>query len=354
MPNPNTLPYLRYQDIQIPDVQLRTQFQQFFQTGNYAEAISILSDNAAQLQGKAFIANTINTITSALLTIEKYYYQGVPVYLSNLASQYQVMINNLKKRGSWLSTTQYSPYNFVNYNGDIYMCIAQPPIGTLPTNTNYWLFLGLKGADGKPGVNVTMEYDWESTTNYQLNDLVVYNDNIYVALKDNTGITPGSDSTTWLIFIQFDKGQIYVGPNEPNSLNDNTVWFKTESDPSVATTSNPIIGEFQRYYADSSTWDEMYPNTIFNWVDGYSDYAQSIYNVQITILPSDWQNNQWSYVYDNLTEQSIVDILPGGSLNNTQTNLYDSLSINISDNLIELTSSITPNIELPILIKIIT
>ena len=59
MANPNNLPYLRYQDIQIPDVQLRTQFQQFFQTGNYVEAISILSGNAAQLQGKAFIANNL-------------------------------------------------------------------------------------------------------------------------------------------------------------------------------------------------------------------------------------------------------------------------------------------------------
>lgn len=355
MPNPNSIPYLRYQDIQIPDVQLRTQFQQYFQTGNYAEAIGVLNGNVAQLQGKAFIANTINTITSALLILENYYYEGVTVYLSNLAMQYQTMINNFRKRSNWIGTIQYTPYNFVVYNNNIYMCIQEPPIGTIPTNETYWLFLGLMGPDGKPGVNVVMEYEWEPTTSYQKNDLVVYNGLIYVALKDNTGIVPGTDvaNNTWLVFIMFDKGQIYVGPNPPTALNDNTIWFKTNSDPSTATTTNPIIGEFQRYYFDTAIWDEMYPNTVFNWVEGYSDYTPVAENFQFNILRTEWVNNQWTFEYDKLTEQSLVDVLPNGVLTSTQKILYDSLSINIVNNTITLTASIGPNTNLPIQIKIL-
>lgn len=355
MANPNTIPYLRYQDIQIPDIQLKTQFKQYFQTGHYAEALSVINGNIDQLQGKAFIASAINTITSALLLVENYYNNDVVVYLSNLLTQFQNLIDNFKKRGEWVSTIQYTPYNFVIYNNNIYMCFQQPPVNTLPTDENYWIFLGLEGVQGKPGTDVVMEYDWEPTTSYQKNDLVVYNGLIYVALKDNTGIVPGTDvaNNTWLVFIMFDKGQIYVGPNPPTALNDNTIWFKTDSDPSIATTTNPIIGEFQRYYFDTALWDSMYPNTVHNWVINYDNYTPTIFVTEITIGISDWQSNKWSFIYNNLTEQSMVDILPNGSLNATQADLYNSLSINITNNLIELTASVTPSVSLPIRIKII-
>lgn len=353
MANPNNLPYLRYQDIQIPDVQIRTQFQQLFQTGQYVQALNLLNNNTSQLQGKAFIANTINTIISSLLILENYYYEGVTVYLSNLAIQYQTMINNFKKRSNWIETVQYTPYNFVVYNNNIYMCIQEPPIGTVPTNETYWLFLGLIGSDGKPGVNVVMEYEWEQETQYQLNDLVIYDGSIYVALKDNVGIIPGTDNTTWMVFIQFDKGQIYIGTNQPNALNNNVIWFQTEIDPNTVLDTTPIIGQFQRYLANESLWDPMYPNTIFNWVDGYSNYTLPSKVLQFNIQISDWNNNEWSYKDNELTEQSLIDVIPNEILNKEQQALYDSLSITISDNTITLVTNIVPNINLPIQLKII-
>ena len=38
----------------------------------------------------------------------------------------------------WGAETQYEPCNLVEYNGSSYVAKLQPPIGTLPTDTQYW------------------------------------------------------------------------------------------------------------------------------------------------------------------------------------------------------------------------
>ena len=263
MPNPNTLPSYHYQDIQIPDVSLQQQLQQYWATGQYSEALSLLSTNATQLQGKAFIADLINILSSGVLDLETRYNTAVPVFLSNLAAQYSTLISNFISQGTFSASVQYTPFNFVVYNSEVYMCISQPPIGTLPTDTTYWLYLGLRGEQGAPGIDVNMRYTWNNTNTYNPNDLVVYGTNIYVALVQNTGVTPGSDSNTWGIFIATAPGQINVGTAAPSKYVQNTVWFQTQVDPLTQTTNTPLVGQFYRYNTDISDWEEMYPNVLF-------------------------------------------------------------------------------------------
>lgn len=353
MANPNTIPWLHYQDIQISDVTLRTQFRQYMQTGQYAEALSLLNNNQEQLQAKAYIANTINTITSGILELEEYYNTGVTLFLSNLASQYFNLVENLKKRGVWLSNIQYSPYNFVAYDNNIYMCIKQAPIGTIPTNTEFWIYIGLEGIQGYPGTNVTMKYDWNSNNTYSPNDLVVYDGDIYVALTKNTGVVPSLNESTWLLFLKNVKGQIYVGVNSPTNPLNNTIWFETQSDPTQATSLTPIIGRFKRYIENQNIWDDMYPNTIFNLIVDEGNYAAPYFNEIIVIQQNQWSSNQWTYNYLNLTPQNFVYILPAAEMNQSQNNLYNNLSISISGTNIVLTSGITPTSDLPINILII-
>lgn len=362
MPNPNTIPFTRYQDIQIPDVPLRQQFQRHFEAGQYYEASTLLLNNADQLNGKVFNANTINILINGILILENYYNDGVTLFLSNLTNEYQIMINNFIRRGTWLDSIQYTPYNFVVYNNNIYMCIQEPPIGTLPTNTTYWLFLGLNGEQGAPGVDVNMRYGWIATETYAVNDLVVYNDNIYVAIRENTGLNPANNPDDWLLFIQFERGQIYVGTTDPTSPINDVVWFQTDTDPSQATDTTPILGQFKRYLGEYATWDDMYPNTLFNWVNGYSDYNVESYNSQHNVQVSDWTNNttKIEYYIAPLAEQTIVDVMPDGELTTEQQNLYNSLSLSLegfstpTDGItLTLTSNIIPTVNLPIQVQII-
>lgn len=352
MPNPNTLDWIHVQDIQIPDVNLQQQYQQYFQNGQYSDALSLLTNNATQLQGKAFIANLINTISAGISELENKYYTGVPLFLSSLSSQYFLLINNFLNKGTWNAATEYQPYNFVVYNNDIYMCIGKPPVGTLPTDIAYWLHLGLQGQQGAPGVDVNMRYQWNSTDTYEVNDLVVYGTNIYVALVQNTNVTPGTDSNTWGIFLVTNPGKINVGITAPTNPVQNTVWFETSVDPLAQTTEVPLIGQFYRYNTDINDWEEMYPNVLFRWLDGYSDYASMALYIDLDIQPNKWSNQTYTYSHPYLTEDSYVYVMPGEGINSSQRALYDSLAMSINETNVVFTTNLTPSVDLPIIIQI--
>lgn len=350
MPNPNTIEWLHYQDIQIPDVTLRQQFRQYMQTGQYAQALAILTNNADQLKGKAYIADTINTIVNGVVNLQERYNTGVTVYLADLLTQFNTLVDNLRRKGTWQSTVQYTPYNFVVYNNEVYMCIAKPSIGTLPTDTTYWLYLGLRGQQGDPGIDVNMTFDWNSGKPYQPNDLVVYQGNIYCAKIANTGVLP-TDTNTWTLFLLLGEGKINVGVNPPDKPTRDMIWFQTQSDPDSAMTANPIIGTFKRYNRDTEQWDDMYPNVLFTWIDGAGSYAPIKRNNDITIAVADWQNNEWTYTNPAITANSVIEVWPN-NLSAVQYTLYNNLSIVVNTGSLTLTSSITPGVELPITITI--
>ena len=344
MPNPNTLPSYHYQDIQIPDASLQSQLQQYWSTAQYSEALSVLGNNATQLQGKAFIADLLNILASGILDLESRYNTAVPLFLSNLANQYFTLISNFISQSTWNTSAQYTPFNFVVYNNEVYMCISQPPVGTEPTNTTYWLYLGLQGIAGAAGLDVNMRYTWNSANTYNVNDLVVYGQNIYVALAQNTNVVPDSDSNTWGIFITTNPGQINVGTTAPTNPVQNEIWFQTQVDPLAQTSITPLIGQ---------SWEEMYPNILFRMLDGYDNYAPAAVVVSLTINSAQWQNQEFTYSYPTINENSFIQIFPGVGINSQQYSLYNTLSISINGTNVVLTTTETSiNIDLPIRIKI--
>lgn len=352
MPNPNKIDVLRYQDIQVPDIQLRTEFNRRVSLGQYQEALNLLDDNKAQLKGKAYIAETINKIVSGIYELEDKFNQGVLVYLSDLAMKFSDLIDNMNKAGVWTATKQYEPYNFVVYNQEIYMCFDKPPIGAEVSDTTYWIKLGLKGEKGASGVNITNKYEWNNSTTYEVNDLVAYKNNIYVALTKNTGSAPDSSTNNWLMFLSYEQGQIYIGINPPNNPVENMIWFHTDSDISNSPANVPVYGYFKHYTVDGA-WEEMYPNTVYEMVSNVDQYAYPLFVQMVTINTSDWVGNRWTYVYPNLTQDSIVDILPSPPLDEMQDKIYNSLSISIEGQNIVLIAKETPTTTLNVRIRII-
>lgn len=354
MPNPNTISTYRYQDIQIPDESIRKQFKQYMMTGRYAEALNLLTTNAQKLQGKAYVADAINKITTGILDLQGRYNDGVPVFLSDLAHQFNTLIKNMKRMGLWQNTVQYYPYSYVVYNQEIYLCLTEPPIGTLPSDEQYWLYLGLRGEEGAYGIDVNMKYGWSASAQYKINDIVTYNQNIYVALKDNANANPETDATAWMLFILVAKGEINIGMNPPTILAQNTIWFKTKSDPLVATTVEPIYGQFFRYIKDTKQWEEMYPNTVFTLVDGYGQYASMVENIEVVIKPTDWINDQFAYPYRGLDKKTTAFIYPSLPYDASQSKLYNQLklTVNANDLVLAKPTSTAIDFNLPIVISI--
>lgn len=363
MPNPNTIPWLHYQDIQIPDVEVRTEFENNILGGNFAEALQILRNNQNQLLGKAFIANTINVISSGILYLESKFNDNVLIFLSDLAAQYQNLINNFRRRGQWIATESYVPYNFVVYNNEIYLCIEDSPVGTLPTDETYWLYLGLLGPKGAIGVDVNMQFEWNGTTIYQPNDLVVYDNTLYVALKENINVIPGTDPTTWAVFLTSIEGYIVVGTTAPSAYVNNTVWFQTESDPLTATdVDTPILGQFFRWNENQTYWEPMYPNTFFSLVEYNADTdARPVKILDVNIEPAEWvsSNNQWTYDINmstygiDINMLWVLDILPGDNITEAQYEVYNYFELSQLNNVITIiyTEAARPTITVPITIR---
>ena len=315
--------------------------------------LSFLINNSNQLSGKSFISDLINILSSNILSLENYYYDNVPIFLSDLASQYFNLINNFISKGTWINTNIYVPFNFVIYNDNIYMCIQQTNENTLITDTQYWVELNLLGNKGAPGMDVNMRYYWNNNNTYNVNDLVVYDNNIYVALEQNSNVIPGTNLDVWGIFITTTPGKINVGNTAPENPVDNEIWFETTVDPLVQTSNLPIVGQFYRYNFIINNWEEMYPNVLFRWIDWYEDYAPTAIEIKFTIEPAQWQNQQFTYSYPILSNNNFIQVYPSDGITSNQYVVYNSLSISIDGTNINFYTSInSPQIDVPIIMKI--
>lgn len=353
MANPNSLfPWLKYQDIQIADVVLRTQFESYMSVGNYSQALSLLSNNQSQLQGKAWIGDTINTLVNGIISVESLYNDNVIKFLSDLSETLQSLVDNYRNAGTWIVGNEYKEMNFVAYNNEMYIALQDVPANTSITNTNYWLYIGLHGEQGASGVNVRQQYDYSSGKTYNINDIVVYQGQMYVALKSNTGVFP-TNSDTWLLYQRVVKATIYVSNVAPTEeLVNGKIWFKTQSDPYTHTADTPIIGTFMMY--QNGTWEEMYPDTIFDWVEDKDQYREIGFDFQVVIQVSDWNNLSVDINNSHITTDSIVNIMPQSDMNTIQRIEYNKLkSISVTNGKITIIANaqITQNLPIKILIR---
>lgn len=205
----------RFQDITINDASLKALFISYFLNGQYGQAFNLITNNA-QLNTKAFVANVMNEIAGILSSLQENFNDEVILYLENQLSGFQIIIDNYLLKNDYDSSTEYQIYNFVIYNDLIYMYInTDPSSGNLPTDTDYWVEIGLLGQKGEPGIGVNLRYTWDSSVTYNPLDVVYYNNELWVATIQNTNVTPGTETTwqtlTGSIVTVDNPGNYYVG-----------------------------------------------------------------------------------------------------------------------------------------------
>jgi hypothetical protein len=194
---------------------------------DFSGAFEIINNNP-QLNTKAFLANVLNEISNILSLSQNNFQNGVINYLFTQLANFQNVIDNYILKDNWDSSIVYKIYNFVIYNDKIYLYINNTPSsGNYPTNTTYWLDIGLQGEKGGPGMNVKLQYDWDSTVPYNPLDIVYYNNALWVAKIANINVTP-SNGATWEIFLPFKLINIYSNSSAPtgDNLYNGLIWFE--------------------------------------------------------------------------------------------------------------------------------
>ena len=215
----------RVQDIQISDASLKAQYISYFLEGNYSEMLNLIANNP-QLDYKAFVANIMNDVATILSTLQNNYQTNVPDYLAVLTTEFDTRVGQFKDFDEWDSSVEYSLYNFVDYNDDIYMYINDTAsVGNAPGDTTYWLLIGLRGAQGAPGVGLNLRYDWSSVAEYNPLDLVIYGDSSWVAVQTNTNQPPSADSQYWFRFAEHKPVGIESSIAQPTQTYIGQIWF---------------------------------------------------------------------------------------------------------------------------------
>lgn len=215
---------MKYQDIQISDVSLQSQFATLWANGNYQDALDLLQ-NSGQLDTKAFLAEIMLKIGASLSAIEGYYYSDFEAALQLDLNEFNEAISEFRNKGDWNSTTAYKVGNVVIYNNEAYICI-ESNTNQLPTIATYWVLLGLVGETGVFGIDVNLKYQWRSTAQYVTNDVVVYGDTIWAALQNNSGQIPAQESEYWGVFLDFPKIKLMVSNPPPQNPYNGLIWVR--------------------------------------------------------------------------------------------------------------------------------
>ena len=188
---------------------------QYFREGYYSQALALITDNA-DIDSETVRPEVFNMINTSLTYLQNLYYNSVEVVLSEDEQQFQLMINNFINKKEFSATATYVPYNFVVYNQEIYMCLKATTAGILPTNTDYWLLIGLKGEIGATAIDTTLKYKWDYKITYSVKDVVTYDNILYVAKTRNNNSQPDTNPEDWEIFMKIPRAKIIVSAIEPN------------------------------------------------------------------------------------------------------------------------------------------
>ena len=293
----------RIQDMQVSDISLKAQYYNLFLDGDIDSARQLIETNE-QLNSKVISEDNLNRLVDAILALEGYYDDGVTKYLDNLTSQYQVSIDDLIYMTLYNASLQYEINNIVMHNDDLYYCYARPPIGTLPTNTNYWLYLGLKGADGNPSLGVDYKGAWSSSTSYNEFDMVVYQNLIYVAKGTNINEIPKNNPTQWFLAMDIMKQGIYISTSGAMGLSNGDLWLyiinylfaeSTSSQTITIDGVDPLLSDIGDIWLDIDGYDNTTPsgiyvsetepttlatNDIWIKIEGYSLHNSALYIAQ--------------------------------------------------------------------------
>lgn len=186
--------WYRYEDPNLQELEVINKYYEYMNSNDLNSAVAILESNP-NLKTKIVNADNLNKLRDGLISLERFFFSDVEKYLMDL----------MQDMGEWSNSQKYGKYNVVQYKDEVYMCIdAQTPIGTLPTDINYFIKLAIKGEQGASGIGLSYRYGgWDSTVQYYKEDCVEYNNVLWAAKKDNIGQTPADGSEYWDKVISF-------------------------------------------------------------------------------------------------------------------------------------------------------
>jgi hypothetical protein len=108
--------------------------------------------------------------------------------------------------GSYATSSTYSFYNVVEYDGSSYISLGTSSPGLTPsTSTQSWSLMasrGLTGSQGATGTSFTWRGNFGTSSTYDLYNVVYYGGSSYISITtSNMGMTPSTATQSWDLMV---------------------------------------------------------------------------------------------------------------------------------------------------------
>ena len=226
--------FMTFLNIVATDGPLIAQYQAALQAGNTALANQILAQIPSGTQ-KIIKATDLNKLTQAILAVERFYKTDIEPYVTQKQAEWLSIINQFTYKGVWSTGSTYQVNNLVTYTTSgitlVYLATSTPPVGTVPTNTQYWRLLTIQGQPGPSGTGLSYRQQWNVSTQYQANNAVTYDGALWMALQASQAREPSSNPQYWKMVMNLEATTYPIQDTEPTNLQVDGLWFNTSNNP---------------------------------------------------------------------------------------------------------------------------
>ena len=210
------------------------------QANNVSQASNILVQNPS-LSNQIITADNINILLNETYRRELQPKVDIDYFLDGLNAVFEKMISYTRVRGEWDKNTQYDVHNLVYYRDKGYFVYTNeaPPIGTLPTDTKYWLEYDIRGLKGYGGFkNINYLGVWNNSIGYNIGDAVAYKNKLWWAIANNTNTAPNLNHYPWVLIAAPDvASKTPIQKQTPTGYNIGDFWWQiTKGDDIIQTT----------------------------------------------------------------------------------------------------------------------
>lgn len=216
-------------DMNIADATAVAGYQAAMRDGDYATAQNYYSQ-ISDGNRKILDAMKINTLLDTCVALQRFYLTDIEPYINTKQTEWEDEIDTFKYLGVYSPSVSYYRNNFVTFNlngvTQIFICIQDAPVGTPVTNINYWRQLTIRGLQGESGNNLSFRFTWSSSEIYYVNDVVVYNSDLWGCLTQNSNQSPYEGSSYWQL-IRTPNQDIYPFTQiQPSGQEVGSLWFQ--------------------------------------------------------------------------------------------------------------------------------
>lgn len=181
---------------------------------------SELNGITTELDGYIVTPETWNKMADAIQNVESFFIDNTKGYIEGKQLEWDGYVKNLKDLGVYSASTSYVTHNMVTYNGDLYICLKNCK-GVVPTTVSNWRKLSSKGEKGDVGLGTYLKGYYSNTTAYVIGDAVIFNNNLYYCIKNTTAGTTPNVLANWYLF----SGTV-VSPSKPVSSRIGLHWIQ--------------------------------------------------------------------------------------------------------------------------------